>query len=96
MDVATNYNEASFKLLISVLLLFKCDQASDLWQQLDDDDDDDDDDESFLRIVDCRKAFSLISSRDHCQRFSQLSCAVVITTTMQRHLVDYDYTFFRS
>ena len=70
MDVATNYNEASFKLLISVLLLFKCDQASDLWQQLDDDDDDDDDDESFLRIVDCRKAFSLISSRDHCQRFS--------------------------
>ena len=65
MDVATNYNEASFKSLFSVLLLFKCDQASDLWQQLDDDDDGDD--ESFLRNVDCRKAF--ISSRDHRHRF---------------------------
>ena len=36
----------------------------------DDDDDDDDDDELFLRIVGQRKAFSLIFSRDHCQRSS--------------------------
>ena len=34
----------------------------------DDDDDDDDDDELFCRMVDRRKAFSLISSRNHCQR----------------------------
>ena len=35
-----------------------------------DDDDDDDDDELFCGMVDRRKAFSLISSRDHCQRSS--------------------------
>ena len=34
----------------------------------DDDDDDDDDDELFCGMVDQRKAFSLISSHDHCQR----------------------------
>ena len=34
------------------------------------DDDDDDDDELFCGMVDRRKAFSLISSRDHCQRSS--------------------------
>ena len=59
----------------------------------------------FCGMVDRRKAFSLISSRDHCQRSSpsQISasrvwasaelssglaewrCAVVITTTPQRH-----------
>ena len=33
----------------------------------DDDDDDDDDDELFGGMVDRQKAFSLISSRDHCQ-----------------------------
>ena len=33
-----------------------------------DDDDDDDDDNCFCDMVDQRKAFSLISSRDHCQR----------------------------
>ena len=38
----------------------------------DDDDDDDDDDKLFCDIVDRRKAFSLISSRDHCQRSSPL------------------------
>ena len=37
----------------------------------DDDDDDDDDDELFCGMVDRRKAFSLISSRVHCQRSSQ-------------------------
>ena len=36
----------------------------------DDDDDDDDDDNCFCDMVDQRKAFSLISSRDHCQRSS--------------------------
>ena len=36
----------------------------------DDDDDDDDDDELFCGMVEPRKAFSLISSRDHCQRSS--------------------------
>ena len=35
-----------------------------------DDDDDDDDDELFGGMVDRQKAFSLISSRDHCQRSS--------------------------
>ena len=35
-----------------------------------DDDDDDDDDECFCGMVDRQKAFSLISSRDHCQRSS--------------------------
>ena len=62
----------------------------------------------FCGMVDRRKAFSLISSRDHCQKSSpsrifdtpqaglepaqnlssglvQWSCAVVITTTPQRH-----------
>ena len=62
----------------------------------------------FCGMVDRRKAFSLISSREHCQRSSpsrisdtpragyepaqnlssglvQWSCAVVITTTPQRH-----------
>ena len=34
----------------------------------DDDDDDDDDDELFCGMVDGRKSFSLISSRDHRQR----------------------------
>ena len=34
----------------------------------DGDDDDDDDDELFCGIVERQKAFSLISSRDHCQR----------------------------
>ena len=34
-------------------------------------DDDDDDDELFCGMVDQRKALSLISSRDHCQRSSQ-------------------------
>ena len=42
----------------------------------DDDDDDDDDDElmmnCFCGMVDRRKAFSLISSWDHCQRSSLL------------------------
>ena len=33
-----------------------------------DDDDDDDDDELFLQYGYRRKAFSLISSRDHCQK----------------------------
>ena len=33
-------------------------------------DDDDDDDELFCGMVDQRKAFSLISSCDHCQRSS--------------------------
>ena len=33
-------------------------------------DDDDDDDELFCGMVDQRKAFSLISSWDHCQRSS--------------------------
>ena len=33
----------------------------------DDDDDNDDDDELFCGIVDWRKTFSLISSREHCQ-----------------------------
>ena len=33
----------------------------------DDDDDDDDDDEFFCGMIDRRKAFSLNSSRDHCQ-----------------------------
>ena len=37
---------------------------------LDDDDDDDDDDELFCGMVDRRKVFSLISSRDHRQRSS--------------------------
>ena len=32
--------------------------------------DDDDDDELFCGMADQRKAFSLISSRDHCQRSS--------------------------
>ena len=32
--------------------------------------DDDDDDELFCGMVDRRKAFGLISSRDHCQRSS--------------------------
>ena len=32
------------------------------------DDDDDDDEELFLGMVDQQKAFSLISSRDHCQK----------------------------
>ena len=36
----------------------------------DGDDDDDDYDELFCGMVDRRKAFSLISSRDHCQRSS--------------------------
>ena len=36
------------------------------------DDDDDDDDEFFGGMVDQRKAFSLISSRDHYQRSSPL------------------------
>ena len=36
----------------------------------DDDDDDDDDDELFCGMVDRRKVFSLISSRDHCERSS--------------------------
>ena len=36
----------------------------------DDYDDDDDDDNCFCDMVDQRKAFSLISSRDHCQRSS--------------------------
>ena len=36
----------------------------------DDDDDDDDDDELFLCMVERQKAFSLFSSRDHCQRSS--------------------------
>ena len=36
----------------------------------DDDDDDNDDDELFCGIVDRRKAFSLLFSRDHCQRSS--------------------------
>ena len=36
----------------------------------DDDDDDDDDDECFCGTVDRQKTFSLISSRDHCQRSS--------------------------
>ena len=39
-------------------------------QGLDDDDDDDDDDELFCGMVDRRKVFSLISSRDHRQRSS--------------------------
>ena len=34
----------------------------------DDEDDDDNDDELFCGMVDWQKAFSLISSRDHCQR----------------------------
>ena len=33
-------------------------------------DDDDDDDDGFCGIVDQRKVFSLVSSRDHCQRSS--------------------------
>ena len=33
----------------------------------DDDDDDDDGDELFCGMVDRRKAFTLISSQDHCQ-----------------------------
>ena len=64
----------------------------------------------FCGLVDQRKAFSLISSQDHCQRSSPLqisdmpqagfepaqnlslglvewSCAVVITTTPQCHMV---------
>ena len=36
----------------------------------DGDDDDDDDDEFFYGMIDQRKALSLISSRDHCQRSS--------------------------
>ena len=36
----------------------------------DDDDDDDDDDELFYDMIDRQKAFSLISSQDHCQRSS--------------------------
>ena len=36
----------------------------------DDDDDDDDDDNCFCDMADQRKAFSLIFSRDHCQRSS--------------------------
>ena len=36
----------------------------------DDDDDDDDDDELFLQYGYQRKAFSLISSRDYCQKSS--------------------------
>ena len=36
----------------------------------DDDDDDDNDDELLLCITDQRKTFSLIFSRDHCQRSS--------------------------
>ena len=35
-----------------------------------DDDDDDDDDELFCGMVEPRKGFSLISSRDHFQRSS--------------------------
>ena len=38
--------------------------------QHDDDDDDDDDDEFFCGMVDRRDGFSLISSRNHFQRFS--------------------------
>ena len=37
---------------------------------LDDDNDDDNDDELFCTMVDRRKVFSLISSREHCQRSS--------------------------
>ena len=36
----------------------------------DDDDDDNDDDELFCGMVDQRKAFGLISSWNHCQRFT--------------------------
>ena len=35
----------------------------------DDDDDDDDDDELCCGIVDRRKAFVFMTSRNHCQRF---------------------------
>ena len=35
-------------------------------------DDDDDDDELFCGMLDQQKRFSLISSRDHCQRSSPL------------------------
>ena len=41
----------------------------DSWPKIDDDHDDDDDDELFLRYG-WPKAFSLIFSRDHCQRSS--------------------------
>ena len=39
-------------------------------QTFDDDDDDDDDDDCFYGTVDWQKVFSLISGRDHCQRYS--------------------------
>ena len=65
----------------------------------------------FCGVLDRQKTFSLISSRDHCQRSSpsrisdtpragfepaqslssdlvKWSCAVVITTTPQRHMID--------
>ena len=35
-----------------------------------DDDDHDDDDQLFFRMIGRRKALSLVSSRDYCQRFS--------------------------
>ena len=39
------------------------------WGSDDDDDDDDDDDELCCGIVDRRKAFVFMTSRNHCQRF---------------------------
>ena len=45
-------------LLASIIVLYDADDVYD-----------DDEDELFLRMVDRTKAFSLISSRDHCQRF---------------------------
>ena len=44
--------------------------AYSLKLKINDGNDDDDDDELFCGMVDRRKAFSLISSRDHCQRSS--------------------------
>ena len=45
-----------------MIVCFNSDDDND-----DDDDDDDDDDQLFCGMVDRRKTFSLISSRDHCQ-----------------------------
>ena len=53
--------------------IFRKDLQSVLVFRVDDNDDDDDDDmmmNCFCGMVDRRKAFSLISSRDHCQRSS--------------------------